>query len=203
MASQAQSQIINATNLAALLSTQAALLGNVKLIVIDGPAGSGKSTLANLLAKEVNASVIHMDEIYNGWEDALTANTIFRIKEEILLPLSKGKSARYRKFDWGRYEFGPEVEINPEVLILEGVGAAASGIREYASSVIWIEVPAQLGLQRVLDRDGIEISEPMVVWQKQESIWHKTDKTRAAADLILSGERSANQGSTDYLLQIQ
>ncbi len=50
--------------------------GNTKIVSIDGPAGSGKTTLANELASELmNAnrvmSVVHLDELYEGWDDAL------------------------------------------------------------------------------------------------------------------------------------
>jgi len=34
------------------------------LIAIDGCCGSGKTTLANKLAKELNASVFHMDDFF-------------------------------------------------------------------------------------------------------------------------------------------
>ena len=34
------------------------------LIAIDGMCGSGKTTLANYLAKELNASLFHMDDFF-------------------------------------------------------------------------------------------------------------------------------------------
>ena len=45
------------------------------LLAIDGPAGAGKTTLAAKLEAEysVHSTVrtIHMDDLYNGWDDAL------------------------------------------------------------------------------------------------------------------------------------
>ena len=44
---------------------------NPQIILIDGPAGAGKSTLSLKLQAELNCEIIHLDSIYNGWDDAL------------------------------------------------------------------------------------------------------------------------------------
>ncbi len=45
------------------------------VIAIDGPAGAGKTTLAtNLalaLAQDLRVQIIHMDDLYDGWDNAL------------------------------------------------------------------------------------------------------------------------------------
>ena len=44
------------------------------IIAIDGPAGSGKTTLAQKLVNDLSdAQVIHMDDLYDGWNDPLSA----------------------------------------------------------------------------------------------------------------------------------
>ena len=46
-----------------------------RIIAIDGPAGSGKTTLAERLSQnfpERPIAIIHMDDLYAGWNDALT-----------------------------------------------------------------------------------------------------------------------------------
>ena len=47
------------------------------IIAIDGPAGAGKTTLAHdiklALAKRYSITEIHMDDLYDGWENALTS----------------------------------------------------------------------------------------------------------------------------------
>ena len=46
------------------------------LIAIDGPAGAGKTTLAAKFFAEFSidksVAVIHMDDLYNGWDNALS-----------------------------------------------------------------------------------------------------------------------------------
>ena len=49
---------------------------NHPVIAIDGPAGAGKTTLAHeiflALSPKMTVNVIHMDDLYDGWENALT-----------------------------------------------------------------------------------------------------------------------------------
>ncbi|MEY4337799.1 MAG: hypothetical protein RL680_694, partial [Actinomycetota bacterium] len=47
----------------------------MSLIAIDGRAGAGKTTLAAKFFEELSVDksvqVIHMDDLYNGWNNAL------------------------------------------------------------------------------------------------------------------------------------
>ncbi|MEY3649405.1 MAG: hypothetical protein RL370_108, partial [Actinomycetota bacterium] len=48
----------------------------MSLIAIDGRAGAGKTTLAASIYEELSedktVAVIHMDDLYDGWENALS-----------------------------------------------------------------------------------------------------------------------------------
>ncbi|MFM1905354.1 MAG: hypothetical protein RIT32_150 [Actinomycetota bacterium] len=202
MAQDAQYLKFNVTQLAGLALAKPARLGGCHLILIDGPAGSGKTTLAAKLQAELNAAVVHMDEVYLGWETALSKATVKRIIQEILKPIYAGSIARFKKFNWHTYQLDEEQELNPSILIIEGVGSAAEEIREFASLVIWIEVDRELGLARVLERDGEQISAQMMNWQVEEQKWHDQDHTRAAADVLLWGERN-DLAADEYLGQIK
>ena len=203
MASNAQQQIVDVTQLAVLALARPALLGETRLILIDGPAGSGKSTLAGLLAIETNADAIHMDDLYSGWETALSVDTIQKIETEIINPLVAGEPAKFWKFDWHKYAYTNQVELNPTMLILEGVGAAAQPLRKYASLILWIEVAPELGLNRVLSRDGEQIKAEMINWQQKEVNWHREDETRDSAEIILSGVGSEELTQTQYFAVIK
>ena len=47
------------------------------IIAIDGPAGAGKTTLAHdialAMASQYSVTEIHMDDLYDGWENALNS----------------------------------------------------------------------------------------------------------------------------------
>ena len=162
------------------------------LIAIDGPAGSGKTSLANQLASNLkSATTIHMDDLYNGWEDALTATLTRHLEEWVLDPLTQHQSVKYQKFDWITSEYGPTVEVSDvELLILEGVGAAQARIRQQADLTIWIEVGAQIGLARVLNRDGAQILPYMLKWQERESAHFIKDQTKENCQIFIDGSNS-------------
>ena len=98
-----------------------------RIIAIDGPAGAGKSTLATRIQNGVDNSkvaVVHMDDLYAGWENALTSTLTRTLENNIAAPAFEGKAFEYRKYDWIHNRFGEYRRIDvPDLLILEGVGA--------------------------------------------------------------------------------
>ena len=160
-------------------------------ISIDGPAGSGKTTLAGRIASSFTGgpvAIIHMDHLYNGWEDALTPQLTRTLTNQILAPISQGKSFSYRKYDWLKKGFGEFVSIAlPKLLILEGVGSGQKVTRKYTDEAIWIEVESEVGLQRVLRRDGDYLETEMRVWQLREQEHFKAENTRDCATIRVDG----------------
>jgi uridine kinase len=160
------------------------------LLAIDGPAGSGKTTLAAKLQSEYRQSftvqVIHMDDLYNGWEHALSEELTLKLSE-IVHAHKASKSFSIKRFNWSAMEFG-EAELIPstEVLILEGVGAAQKIVRDAGAKTYWIETPPEIGLQRVLDRDGSHLGDLMHKWQSYQDAHFKLDKTAENCDVKLT-----------------
>ena len=162
------------------------------LIAIDGPAGSGKTSLANQLSKKLNSvTTIHMDDLYNGWEDALTTTLTKHLEEWIAYPLKEHQGVKYQKFNWTSNEYGPSVEVRDiELLILEGVGAAQEMIRQQADLTIWIEVGPQIGLARVLNRDGGQLLPYMLKWQERERAHFLKDQTKENCQIFIDGSNT-------------
>ena len=89
------------------------------VFAIDGVAGSGKTTLASKLQSDIPGSqVVHMDDLYSGWNDPLSEGLTKRVIDEILNPFLKGNEVIYRKFDWHQNVFG---ELRPKPLNREAV----------------------------------------------------------------------------------
>lgn len=163
-----------------------------KLIAIDGPAGSGKTSLASQLSNNLKSvTTIHMDDLYNGWEDALTATLTQHLNEWVINPMTQFQSVCYQKFNWSTNEYGPAVEVRDiELLILEGVGAAQEIIRQSADLTIWIEVGPQIGLARVLNRDGDQLLPYMLKWQERESAHFLMDQTKENCQIFVDGSNT-------------
>ena len=164
----------------------------VRIIAIDGRAGSGKTTLASRIESrwaDRNVLTIHMDDLYDGWENALSERLTRTLVQSIALPASLGKSFSYRKYDWIEKRFEKTIECEvPDLLILEGVGSGQKSVRQYLDQLIWTETDSETGLQRVLRRDGDYLETEMRVWQMRESEHFQRDNTRDCATIRIDGK---------------
>jgi len=160
------------------------------VLAIDGPAGSGKSTLAGEIARAFSGTysieVIHLDELYNGWDQALSEELFQRIAQ-LITAQRAGKATDLAIYDWASASFSGSREIKAaQLLIIEGVGSSNQLIDKTLTTSIWLDIDQGTGLARVLERDGEEIRDEMVKWQKMESEYFARDLTRERAEFILS-----------------
>ena len=160
------------------------------LLAIDGPAGAGKTTLAAQLHAEYSAHstvrTIHMDELYNGWDDAL-GQSLTDSLQAITSAHRSGLTHTIKIFNWHLMKFDREEVIDPtDFLILEGVGAAQKVVRDAGAITYWLDIDNDTGLQRVLARDGAHIEKEMRQWQIQQSIHFTKDQTRENCEFKLT-----------------
>jgi uridine kinase len=165
--------------------------GNAKsVIAIDGPAGAGKTTLAGNLAlalsQDISVHVIHMDDLYDGWDNALgpqLSETLHHIVETH----KSGKEVSFSRYNWTESSF-MEAHAIPaaDLIILEGVGSGQGAIRDELAALIWIDIDHSLGLERVISRDGQSIKPQMQKWLAQQEQHFAREGTQNAADFILT-----------------
>ena len=160
-----------------------ATLGPGRLICIDGPAGSGKTTLATALAEMTQAPVIHMDDLYAGW-DGLAAG-IAQL-ETVLLPLVEGAPGSYRRYDWHGGAYAETVMVPPSpLLVIEGVGSGAAAYDGFRTALAWVDAPDELRKQRGLDRDGDTFAPHWDAWAAAEAEHFAESMTAARADIVV------------------
>ena len=160
------------------------------VIAIDGPAGSGKSTLAGEIARSFagtySIEIIHLDELYDGWDNALSLDLFERLAA-LLEAQRTNQITELAIFDWALNSFAGSRPIKPvELLIIEGVGSCNKSLREKLTTSIWLDIDKSTGLSRVLERDGEIIRDEMAKWQEMESKYFASDLTRESTDFILS-----------------
>jgi uridine kinase len=167
-------------------------LGTVRLVCIDGPAGSGKTTLAGLLSAALasgsflTASVVHLDDMYEGWSGL--DGVWDRLESQVLAPLGRGEPGRWQRYDWvaGALAEWHDLPV-PDVLVLEGCGAAPRAVDDRAVLRLFVEAPPKVGLRRGLERDGEEMREEWVRWQMRETAYFACERTRERADVVVDG----------------
>jgi uridine kinase len=160
------------------------------IITIDGPAGAGKTTLADHIARsfdsKISTSVIHMDDLYNGWTDPF-GKPFLEALDAITKAHLAGKACEIQKYDWYKSEYGPSITHSPtQLLVLEGVGSSTSHIRECVSVSIWIDIKPEDGLQRVLTRDGTSIENEMHQWLTTQEAFFTLEQSAELADFALT-----------------
>jgi uridine kinase len=160
------------------------------LYAIDGPAGAGKTTYAAKLEAELSVTgsvkVIHMDELYNGWDNALS-NALSEILDRISTAHLAGREFVIKIFNWHTMKFDREETVAiTDHLIIEGVGAAQQIVRETGAITYWLDIEPEIGLQRVLDRDGAHIEQQMRQWQVDQDKHFARDETRENCEFKLT-----------------
>jgi uridine kinase len=161
--------------------------GTIRLVCIDGPSGSGKTTLAARLAAALgDPPVLHMDDIYPGWDGLAAAVPL--LHDQVVAPLAAGRPACYRRYDWHRGEFAEVHDLGtPDVLIIEGAGCGARVIAERASLLLWIEAPRDERFRRGIARDGETYRPHWERWARQEAAHFAAESTACRADVRVDG----------------
>jgi uridine kinase len=160
------------------------------IIAIDGPAGAGKTTLAHdialALASQYSITEIHMDDLYDGWDNALT-NHLTDVLTHLVAGHKEQRPVSLSFYNWGEASFNPATLIeSAELLILEGVGSGQMAIRDSLSVLIWIDIEDSQGMARVLARDGISIENQMRKWLATQEQHFRDEDTQKAADFVLT-----------------
>lgn len=164
------------------------LSGPVRLVAIDGPGGAGKSTFATRLSIAAQgAPVIHTDDF------ASADNPIDwwpRLLEQVIIPLTTGKSACYQRYDWSTESLADWQTVDPSpIIIIEGVSSARSEWSRHLSFVIWIETPREVRLQRAVERDGEDALDEWEFWMGEEDDHYQRDPTRERSNVVIDGTK--------------
>ncbi len=171
-----------------LLPELTAKCGECIVITIDGPAGSGKTTLANALSQTLDSHyTIHMDDLYEGWDSTFTPKLTSKLCA-VLKGVETENRIRFTPFSWLESKFSPVVELSsPKYLIIEGVGSGQSALKDWISLALWIEVLPEIGLERVIKRDGPGVAQFMPAFLVAQNIHFEKEATKKSADYRLSG----------------
>ncbi len=143
----------------------------VRVVGVDGRSGAGKTDLAARLAADLPAvRVVHLDDVYPGWE-GLQAG-LDHVATSLLAPLAAGAAGGYRRWDWLRGAPADWVEVPPladgELLVVEGCGALAEPCGAFVDLGVWCHADVATRHRRAMARDGASWAHIWTTWAGQE-----------------------------------
>lgn len=161
--------------------------GERRVLAVEGRSGSGKTTLARAIAERLDAPLIHMDDLYAGW-DGLDEG-IANLREWVLEPLANGRPASWRRWDWPAHEYAEHHPVPAaKWLVIEGVGAGSSRLRPYVGGIVLLKSTPAVRKRRALARDGETYAPHWDRWAAHEDAFYAGGDV--VPDLIIENEES-------------
>lgn len=167
--------LLTAAQLSAVLSVPR------PIVLIDGRSGSGKTTFAHWLAPRLRAQLVHLEDIYPGWDGLQAASD--HLHDFVL-----AARPRWQSWNWDADGPGEWHELDARrPLVIEGAGALSAVNRALATHGIWIERDAATRKQRAITRDGDRYAPHWERWARQEERFEQAEHPRSLADFELAG----------------
>lgn len=184
-------------------------LDGFALIGIDGTGGSGKSTLARELAEllrgphgATTVTIVQGDDFYRVMDPEerlrLTPAEGYelyfdweRLREEVLTPLTSGRAADYRRYDWPGNRIAPgEWHHVPHAgfVIIEGMYTVRPELEGFYDLTVFVDTPFDVSLGRLVARGHDHgPGDWNVRWQASDKHYFATTEPWARLDLVVEG----------------
>jgi uridine kinase len=192
-----------AANVACALIEGARARPAIVVAAIDGGAGAGKSTLAKGIRDCLGSvSILRADHFFlplNEYPAArLAPEEAYRLyfpwermREEALLPLRRGQTARYQRYDWETDRLNQWIIVEPnEIVLVEGVYSTRPELRPLIDIAIFVETPRDERRERMLARGHLKNdirNEWLTPWMAAEDWYFANVRPAEHADLVLAG----------------
>lgn len=163
---------------------------------IDGPCASGKSTLGQTLVRIYGCPLLHMDDFFLRPDQRTEARLAQpggnvdaeRFFGEVLGPLCRNETARYRPWRCRDGDFGPERTVDPSPLIVvEGSYSLRPDLREAYGLRIWVEAPWPVREQRLAQRGPGCLERFKQVWVPLENQYFQACRVKECCHITVSG----------------
>ena len=168
------------------------------VIAIEGRSASGKSTLGRQLAGRPDVALVEMDDFYRVDDQVARASyspedgvdRYFdwqRLRDEALVPLSEGRVATFRVYDWDNNADGDFKVVGPRpFVVIEGVYSARPDTRSIVDLVVMVDTPREVAAARQMGR-GQSATQWIARWRAAENYYFDHVLDDAAIDLRVSG----------------
>ena len=168
--------------------------GAVK-VAVEGGSASGKTTLGEMLRQVYGCTVLHTDDFFLRPEQRTDERLAEvggnldreRFLEEVLVPLKKGETIDYRRFDCATMQLQPAVKIKPEKLVVvEGAYSMHPEFAEYYDFSVFLDISAQAQKERILIRNSAQLAERFFAqWIPLENTYFTQTDAKGRCDLCI------------------
>ncbi|PZE63926.1 ATP-binding protein [Curtobacterium sp. MCPF17_018] len=168
-----------APGLAAAAAGVAAATGRRAVVLIDGRSGTGKTTLGAQVAEQLGAQLVHLDDLYPGWDG-------LRAAADAVVTDVLGAPSGYRRWDWVADAPVDWASVDPDLpIVVEGCGALSRASAPLASLRVWLEADDAVRWDRAIGRDGEVFAREWDRWAAQEQAFIAAEDPAALADVVL------------------
>jgi uridine kinase len=171
--------------------------GERLFVAIDGGAGAGKSMLARAIRDQLGSvSILRTDDFFRPLNEHpiadLSAEKLYelyfpweRMRDEALMPLDRGETARYQRYDWSTDRLLDWVSAEPAgIVLVEGVYSSRPELRPVLDAIIFVDAPREERRSRVLARDR-NPGGWIIPWMSAEDWYLNQIRPQDTADLLL------------------
>lgn len=164
------------------------------IVAIDGRCGSGKTTLGTLLACDLHADLLHMDDFFLQEYQRTPAryaapgeNVDHERVEEVLKQWRLHNPFSYQKFDCTQMALGETVSLVPgNILVVEGSYCMHPQLRKYYDFCVFVTIDPSAQKKRLLQREGKEkLAVFEARWIPLEEKYFAAFEPEKQADLVL------------------
>lgn len=149
------------------------------VVLVDGRSGSGKTTLGTALATRLGAQVVHLDDVYPGWDG-------LRAAADAVVTDVLGAPSGYRRWDWTTSEPAGWVAVDPRLpVVVEGCGALSRGSARSAVLRVWLDAADDTRWERAIGRDGEVFAREWERWAAQETAFIAAEDPASLADVVV------------------
>lgn len=165
------------------------------VIAIEGGSASGKTTLAQTLCQVYDCNVFHMDDFFLRPEQRTSKRLEEvggnidreRFLEEVLIPLKKNDTVRYKRFDCATQSLCDTVTVTPKKLtVVEGVYSIHPAFSRYYNLSLFLDIASDCQKKRITNRNSPELAIRFFnEWIPMENKYFSATDIKERSDLII------------------
>lgn len=159
---------------------RAATSAGIRIVVLlDGRSGTGKTTLGEALAEQLDAQLVHLDDVYPGWDG-------LRAAADAVVTDVLGPASGHRRWDWDASAPAGWTAVDAGLpVVVEGCGALSRASAPLATLRVWLEAEDDERWRRAIGRDGEVFAREWDRWAAQEQAFIADEDPASLADVVI------------------